>query len=67
MLITDIIIIEMIMTDVLITTTEIDVMTHLAAVVAAVMMIVVAIYVPYIYVTHVVNVVEEIYVLVSRR
>lgn len=66
MLIIDTIIIEMIMTDVLMIIIEIDAMI-LGDVVAVVMMIVVEIYVHYIFVIHVVNVVEETCVLVSKR
>ena len=66
MLITDIIIIEMIMIDVLMTITEIDVMIPMDAV-AAVEMSVAVTYVLYIFVIHVVNVLEEICVLVSKK
>ena len=66
MLIIDITIIEMIMTDVLMTITEIDVMIPMDAV-AAVEMIVAVIYAPYTFAILVANVLEEICVLVSKR
>ena len=67
MLIIDIIIKEMIMTDVHMTIIEIDDMIRMGVVAVAVEMIVVVIYVHYIFVTHVVNVLVEICVHVSRR
>ena len=66
MLIIDITIIEMIMTDVLMTITEIDVMIQMVAV-AVVAMIVAVIYAPYTFAILVENVLEEICVLVSKR
>ena len=66
MLIIDITIIEMIMTDVLMTITEIDVMIQMVAV-AVVAMIVAVIYAPYTFAILVANVLEEICVLVSKR
>ena len=67
MLIIDIITTEMIMTDVHMTIIEIDDMIRMGVVAVAVEMIVVVIYVHYIFVTHVVNVLVETCVHVSRR
>ena len=67
MLIVDTITIEMITTDVLIIITEIEDMTQMDVAAVVVMMIVAVTYVFCLYVTHAVNAVEEIYVLVSRR